>query len=182
MPGPDLSPSPSTYDDVRDLRVVRQFLPTPISPADLEAILEAARWTGSSKNRQGWAFVVIDDREGLERVASAGHFTSPILNSTLVIALVKTPDGNDFDIGRAGQNIMLGAAALGVGSCPITLHDTERAREVLDLPDGHECHWVVALGYPDVSAEEASREAARARGMRGRKPLEKLVHRGAFGS
>ncbi|NIR39418.1 MAG: nitroreductase, partial [Actinobacteria bacterium] len=74
------------------------------------AVLEAARWTGSSKNVQGWEFiVVVGDR--LEVLASAGKFTDPVRNSTATIALVSTPEGNEFDIGRVAQNIMLAAAA-----------------------------------------------------------------------
>ena len=181
MPSADLTPSPSTYDDVRDLRVVRRFLPTPIPEGTVTAILEAARWTGSSKNRQSWAFVILDDPADIAAVATAGSFAQPVRDSVLTVALVRTPDGNDFDIGRAGQNLMLAAAAHGIGSCPVTLHDGERAREVLELPEDHECRWVVAPGYPDVDAEESSRQAARSRGMRGRRSLSDLTHRGRFG-
>jgi nitroreductase len=34
-------------------------------------------------------------------------------------------------MGRVSQNMMLAAAALGVGSCPITLHRHDDARAVL---------------------------------------------------
>lgn len=174
-------PNPAAYRHVMRLRVVRCFRPEPIPPGELQAVLEAGRWTGSSKNRQGWAFIVVDDRAGLERLATAGDFTGPVLASTATVVLVRLPGGNDFDLGRAAQNMMLAAAARGLGSCPITLHRRERAHEVLALPDDHEATWAIALGYPDEAAEVEQRRRAAAAGFTGRRPLAELVHRGSFG-
>jgi len=39
-------------------RQVREFTPEPPSDEQLDAILEVARWTGSSQNSQPWRFVV----------------------------------------------------------------------------------------------------------------------------
>ena len=170
-----------TYQDIVGLRVVRNYTDEQIDSGDLEAILEAARWTGSSKNTQGWAFVVVEGVDDLEELATAGNYTQPIRDSMVTICLVKTPDGNDFDIGRTAQNVMLAADTLGIGTCPITLHDSERTAEVLDLPDGHSCRYAVAMGHPDVEAEHEAREARRKRGVGGRKPMSEVVHRGKFG-
>jgi nitroreductase len=134
-----------TYRDVLGLRVVRRFLDRPVPADEVAALLEAARWTGSSKNRQDWAFVVLD-------------------------------------IGRAAQNIMLAAAARGLGSCPVTLHDEPAARSALGFPDDHECRWVIALGYPDTEAEDAQRAERRRAGMSGRRPLAELAHWGNWGA
>ena len=157
------------YQAVRGLRASRNFTPEPLDPDHLRLILEAARWTGSSKNNQDWLFVLVDDPAAKALLASAGSFTRPIENAAAAIALVRLEGGNDFDIGRAAQNIMLAAEALGVGSCPITLHDTERAAEVLGLTEGQEAHYAVALGYVDSEAEEAERRERRAGGWGGRR-------------
>jgi nitroreductase len=157
------------YSAVRGLRASRNFKPEPLSTEHLELVLEAARWTGSSKNNQDWLFVVVDDSAGAALLASAGSFTRPIENAAATIALVKLEGGNDFDIGRAAQNIMLAAEALGIGSCPITLHNTERSAEVLGLSDGQEAHYAVALGYVDTAAEEAERRERRSGSWGGRR-------------
>ena len=167
-----LTPSPDTYDAVKGLRVVRKFQNRQISDDDLTAILEAGRWTGSSKNRQSWSFVVVRDRGQLDRLAECGDFTTPVRNAPLVIAPVRLADGYDWDMGRVSQNLMLAAAAIGVGSCPITLHRHDDARAVLGVPDDHGCKWVIAMGYPDAEAEAAGREAIP---LGGRKPLDELV-------
>ncbi len=167
--------SPETYRRVRGLRVVRAYTADPIPQPELTATLEAAGWTGSSKNVQGWEFIVVEG-EQLDVLASAGHFTDPIRNSPATIALVQTPEGNEFDIGRAAQNIMLAAAARGIGSCPITLHDHARATEVLGLPQGYSCRYAVALGFPDEAGEAAMRADRRSRGVSGRKDLGEITH------
>jgi nitroreductase len=178
---PAVHPSPEAYRHLMRLRVVRRFRPDPIPPEELTAVLEAGRWTGSAKNRQGWAFVVIDEREDLERLAAAGAFTGPVRASAATVVLVRLPGGYDFDIGRAAQNIMLAAAARGIGSCPIALDNQDLAREVLALPDDHRALWAVALGYPDEAGEVVQRRQAAAMGLQGRRPLADLVHYGRFG-
>lgn len=165
----------STYTDLLALRVTRNFLDRPVAGDDLDAVLEAGRWTGSSKNRQAWAFHVVATREALDELATAGDFTEPIRNAPAAIALIRTDGGNDFDIGRAAQTMMLAAATRGLGSCPVTLHHEDRARRILALPDGQECRWVIALGHPDQVAEAAARAERRARGVGGRKARDEVV-------
>lgn len=169
----------AAYEATRSLRVVRAFRPDPIPDDVLGEILEAGRWTGSSKNRQGWAFVVVT--AGRDRLASAGSFSDPIRNSAVTVALVRTDEGNDFDIGRVAQNLMLAAASQGIGSCPVTLHDSGRAREVLGIPEGADCRYAIALGYPDETGERTQRQKRRSQGLSGRKPLREIVHRETWG-
>lgn len=158
----------NNYEFVLGLRAIRDYEDRPISTDDLAAILEAARWTGSSKNLQNWAFIVIQDRDQLERLAECGSFTSPVRNSAATIVIVEEAGGYEFDSGRVAQNIMLAAAAVGVASCPITLHEQDAAAKLLGLTDGRTCHYAVTLGYPTPDA------APRLKG--GRKPLDDLVH------
>jgi len=162
------------YDAILGLRAIRQFADRPVDPADLDAVLEAARWTGSSKNLQNWSFIVVDDPQQKARLESAGDFTTPIANAPMAICLVQEPDGYEFDTGRLAQNIMLAADAIGLATCPITLHRDEVAAEVLGLPEGRRCRYAVAIGYPAPSSEPGR--------MGGRKPMREVAHRNAYGS
>ena len=161
------------YDFVVKLRAIRDYRPDPMADADLAAILEAARWTGSSKNRQDWSFVVITDKQRLLDLADFGDFTQPVRDSAATIVLVQEPGGNMFDIGRASQNIMLAANALGVATCPITLHRTEGAKEFIDAPEGSITRYAVAMGYPTADASPRS--------SGGRKASEELVKMDSYG-
>ena len=160
------------YDQILRLRAIRQYDDRPVDDADLDAIMEAARWTGSSKNLQNWSFVLVRDPEVRERLAECGDFTTPIRNAPATVALIQEPAGYEFDTGRLAQNIMLAADTLGVASCPITLHRDADAAEVLGLPDGARCRYAVTLGYPAAGAE-----AAR---FGGRKPMSELLHRDRY--
>ncbi|HHC08406.1 MAG TPA: nitroreductase [Actinobacteria bacterium] len=161
------------YERILRLRAIRTYRPEPLADEDLVAVLEAARWTGSAKNRQDWAVVVVTDPAQRARLAACGNFTEPIRNAPVTLALVQEPGGYEFDVGRMAQNIMLAADALGIASCPVTLHHDDRAHEVLGLPDGSRCRYAVALGYP-------AEDAAPAR-WGGRKPLVELVHHDRYG-
>lgn len=167
----------TTYDDIRGLRTVRRFQKRPVSAPDLAAILEAARWTGSAKNLQLWSFIVIDDPDQKAALTEAGSFMTPVVNAPMAIALVRLPGGYDFDTGRVAQNIMLAAAAIGLGTCPVTLHNEEVARQVLGIPDDAFCRYAIAVGYENKDAERAGRQAKRSTLPAGRKPIEELVYR-----
>lgn len=162
----------ATYDEILRLRAIRSFRPEALDEHDLTRILEAARWTGSSKNSQNWSFVVVADVEQKERLARCGNFTDPMRNAPVALALVQEPGGYEFDTGRLAQNTMLAAHAVGVASCPITLHREDLAHEVLGLPGSARCRYAIALGYAAPSAGPGR--------FGGRKPLDDLVHRDRY--
>lgn len=162
---------PDCYDFVLGLRAIRQYRDSSLSDQDLDAILEAGRWTGSSKNRQDWAFVVVTG-DRLAGLAEHGDFTTPVRDSAATVVLVQEEGGNMFDIGRAAQNMMLAAKAIGVASCPITLHRSADAREFLGAPAGAVVRYAVALGYPTEDAQPAR--------FGGRKEADSLVRRDRY--
>lgn len=161
-----------TYDRILGLRAIRSFRVDPPTDDDLAKLLEAARWTGSSKNLQNWSFVVVDGDQK-ERLAACGNFTDPLRSAPVAIALVEEQGGYEFDTGRAAQNVMLAADAIGIASCPITLHRDGDVATVLGLPEGARCRYAIALGYP-------SDDAAPAR-FGGRKPMNEVAYRNRHG-
>ena len=164
--------SSDIYRFILGLRAIRSYQARPLDDSDLEAILEAARWTGSSKNHQSWSFVVVTDPDRREELAACGDYTDPVRASAATIVIVQEEGGYEFDTGRAAQNIMLAAKAIGVASCPITLHRDEDARRVVGAPEGARTRFAVALGYPT--------EDAHPRRIGGRKAREQVVHREAY--
>lgn len=162
------------YEQILGLRAIRSFQPRRVDGAVMAQVLDAGRWTGSAKNRQDWSVVVVTDPEQIDQLASTGEFTNPMRNAPVTIALVQEPEGYEFDTGRLAQNLMLAAASVGLGSCPITLHDESRAAEVLGLAEGARCRYAIAIGYPAPGAGP--------RRMGARKPLDEIVHHDYYGS
>lgn len=156
----------NTYKSIVGLRAIRSYRDEAVTEDDLARILEAARWTGSSKNQQNWSIVVA--RGDLkEQLSGCGDFTTPLRNAPVALALIQEPGGYEFDTGRMAQNIMLGADAIGVASCPITLHREEDAAAALGLEGDRRCRYAIALGYPGTEAGPAR--------FGGRKPIDEVV-------
>ncbi len=165
-------------DAVRGKRAVRSFDPRPLPDDVLQAILDAGRRAHSSKNLQRWAFVVVRDRDRLRALSSLGPWAGHIAGAAVAVALV-TPDPDTadaplsitWDLGGAAAQMMLLAWELGVGSCPATVYEHERARELLGYPPGMHCEYILSFGYPaDPSAMTGANRAG------GRQPLADLVH------
>lgn len=159
-------------------RAVREFAPTPIAEADLAAILGAGRRAHSAKNRQRWGFVVVRDRERLTALSTLGPWCGHIAGAAVAVALV-TPDPRaedaslsiTWDLGGAAAQMMLVAWELGIGSCPATVYEPDRARELLGYPEGMHCEFMLSFGYPADPGV-----LTRANRLGGRKPLDELVH------
>ncbi len=136
-------------------RAIRDYTAEPVTDASLAILLDAAYHTGTERNRQRWAIIVITDPAQRQRLAAHGDHTSPLQAAPLVLALVQEADGYEFDTGRIAQNIMITATALGLATCPVTLHRDHDARHLLGLREGQRCRYALAIGHPHPSARPA---------------------------
>jgi len=166
-----------TWTAINSIRVVRKFTNRPVEPAHLDRILNAARRTASSKNRQDWAFIVVRDRAHLRELASVGRYADHLAGAAVAVALVRPAAKNEhqlatylWDLGRAAQNMVLAAWELGIGSVPATVYDLDLAARLLGLPDDRRCDFLLSFGYPaDPSKLTAPNRAG------GRVALEDVV-------
>lgn len=164
---------------IRTKRMVREFQDRPLDAAHLERIVDAGRHAGSSKNKQRWDFIVIEDRATLRRLAEVGPWAGHIAGAAAAVALV-TPDPRapnaslslTWDAGLAAENMMLAAWELGVGSCPATVYEPERAREILGYPVDRFCGYILSFGYP-ADPDNLTRPPKAG----GRRSLDEVVHR-----
>ena len=60
----------SPFEELRKVRQSRKFTDEPVTDEQLATLLEVAQWTGSSQNTQPWHFIVIRDKEQLEKVSA----------------------------------------------------------------------------------------------------------------
>ena len=62
-------------------RSIRAFQKEEIKEEHLKMILEAGRWTPSASNRQPWEFIIIKDKEILQKVSKIAIYGKFIKNS-----------------------------------------------------------------------------------------------------
>jgi nitroreductase len=174
----------TAWDAVLHKRAVREFEDRRLEPTHLRQILDAGRRAHSAKNLQRWAFIVVEDRERLRALATLGPFAGHVAGAAVAVALV-TPDPRapgaslsvTWDLGGAAAQMMLVAWELGIGSCPATVYEADRARELLGYPAGMHCEYMLSFGYPlDPAVLEAPNRAG------GRRPSSDVVHMGRWES
>lgn len=162
-------------DAIRTKRAIRKFQSTPLRAGQVEIILNAGRRSQSSKNEQPWRFIAIQDRMTLEALSECGESAWHLAEAALAIAIL-TPDPSAkfqtmFDAGQAAAYMQLAAWELGIGSCPASIYDGEKARSFLGFPAELHLRIALSFGYP---ADERVLTAPPRRG--GRQPLEDIVH------
>ena len=153
-------------------RSTRQFIDRPIEPEKLHQILEAAMSGPSCVNARDWSFVVVTEKDRLEKMAEAnGVPARPLKNAAAGILVCGDlerafPPAKDYwivDGAIAAENICLCAHALGIGSVWLgtwpQMDRVQRQRELFDLPETAIPHSIIALGYPveDITAPRAHR-------------------------
>ena len=146
----------------------RQFSDRGISEADLHTILEAGMSGPSAVNARPWSFVVVRDKDMLNRMADGnGRAAEPLRGAALGIlvcgdmerAFKAAPDYWVVDGSIACQNMILAAHAMGIGSVWLGTWPQENKinaqKELFNLPESIVPHSIIAFGYP---AQESTKE------------------------
>jgi len=146
---------------LRKRRSIRKFLPHTVERDKIEALIEAAVRTPTSRGRNPWEFIVVNDQKLLEKLGSAKQHGSAFLaDAPLAIVVAADADKSDVwteDCSIAAIVIQLTAEELGLGSCWVQIrlrpHDATSSaesfvKELLGLPDTHVVECIVGIGYP----------------------------------
>jgi nitroreductase len=165
-----------TWDAIRSRRAIKEYDNRPIEIEDLERILDAGRRAPSSRNEQRWDFILIQDRDQLERISHVWQGARHIAGARAAVGLA-APFGDDlrktgsinYDLGQAAMSMMIAAADLGIGSRTASVLDYDLAAEILELPPDRRLTWLIGLGYPGDRPLRPVESPAR-------RPLGELVH------
>jgi nitroreductase len=159
-----------------------------LEPAQLTALIEAARWAPSANNTQPWRFLVanrgdeaFDDLFGVLYPGNqqwAGAASALIL----VAAEIVDVDGNArafalYDTGQAVANLVAQAVHEDLSVHQMGGFDRAAAVTRFALPDGVEPVVVIAVGRHDPDAPLSETFAERERAPRVRRPAEELLLR-----
>lgn len=167
-----------TFLAVASKREVRAYSQLALPADAMQRILDAGRVAGSSRNRQPWRFVVVEDPVLRERLAAQVYVPSNVLGAALVVTIAVRGRGpTAFDAGRAAQNMMLAAWNDGIGSCPNGVADPDQAARLLALDEEERPVTVLTFGFPLQARDPARRSPQEWIDRADRKPLEDVLER-----
>lgn len=171
----------SVIDAIMARRSIRKYKDTPVEREKLQQIVECGVNAPSGMNHQPWQVRVVDNPEyinGITEVfakqnpdmANQEGFKNMFRNAPAVIFIASPIDGSgQLDCGLLGENIILAAHSLGLGTCclggPIAfMKNNEEALpylQRLDLPTDYSLLYAIAVGYPDESPEAKPRDMGK---------------------
>ena len=150
------------YNVIKTRRSTRKFTAQAIEKEKIDAIMNAALMSPSSKNSQPWHFVLVEDKAMLARLSESREQGSQfIAGAALAIVVVVDETGGTVwveDASIASAYIQLQAENLGLGSCWVQVRDRMRneiqsaedyVRVLLGIPQGYRILNIIALGYKD---------------------------------
>ncbi len=132
-----------------------------LAPADVERLVEAARWSPSAGNSQPWSFVTARRGEALHQrlvplLAASSRRWAPYAALLVVNVCHRYVEGTDwdssefaeYDLGQSVAHMTLQALSMDLSSRQFRAFDRDAVQRELGLPS----HWVAmtmtAIGRP----------------------------------
>jgi len=147
---------------IENRRSIRKFKSTPVEKEMIDQLVESALRSPSSRGINPWRFIVVDDRNLLEKLSCAKPHGAGFLKGAplgiIVCADISKSDVWVEDASIASAFIHLTAYDLGLGSCWIQIRKREYSasktsdtyvKELLNIPDNIRIESIIAIGYPD---------------------------------
>jgi nitroreductase len=157
----------------------RAYIDRPVEKEKLERITEAGRMSPSACNGQPWKFIVVDDPELRQKVASATESEVLRINTfvrqapVLIVVvreksnitsragdLIKRKDYSLIDTGIATASMVYQATADGLGTCIVGWLDESKIRKLLGIPGRPRVELVICVGYTDNQKRKKIRKPA----------------------
>lgn len=161
-------------------RSIRQYNTTPIPQEIMDVILECGINAPSGSNSQPWEIRVINNQDLLNEISekmlscfdsarssqfkSNPNYRNMFRNATTVVFIANKDNGGKLDCGLLGENMILAAQSLGIGSCclgaPINFFKTEIGTpylKKLDFSPEYNLLYAIGFGYPEETPEAKPR-------------------------
>lgn len=164
-------------------RSVRKYLDKPVEHEKLAVIAKCGIHAPSAMNQQTWAVRVVENsdfikgtteifkKENPEQVKRDANFKNMYRNAPniIVVACPKDDHYATLNVGLMGENMMLAAQSLGLGTCclgsaAMFLQRSEAYKPYIDqlhLPAGYEISYILAVGYPDEAPAAKPRDEGK---------------------
>lgn len=147
---------------------VRHFLPRQVEREKIERCLESVRLAPSACNSQPWHFIVVDQPDQVDRIASETQtplvpVNQFVANAPMIVAvisekgnlssrfgsIVKQREFRWIDLGIAVEHFCLHAVEEGLGTCIIGWFNEKPIKALLNVPRDKSIGLLIAVGYPE---------------------------------
>ena len=145
---------------IKSRRSTRKFTEDLLSPDQVETIMKAALMSPASKSSNPWQFLLVEDKEMLEKLSQCKKSGSKLIaGCSLAVVVMADPLTSDVwieDASIASIVMQLQAEDIGLGSCWVqirernTIADTpaeEYVKELLDIPMQLQVLSIIAIGH-----------------------------------
>lgn len=173
--------SNAVINAIMERRSIRKYLDKPVEHEKLEIVVRCGINAPSGMNRQPWIVRVVENqqlindvteaykKENAEQVKRDPTFKNMFRNAPNIICVCTPKNGGDLDAGLLGENMMLAAQSLGLGTCclggPVRFLNTNPNAKFfldkLDIPEDYQLNYILAIGYPDESPAAKPRDASK---------------------
>lgn len=168
-------------ETIMSRRSIRKYKPKAVEHEKMQTIVECGINAPNGMNKQSWEVRVVDNPEfinGLTEIfkkenpkaAERPGFQNMFNNAPTVVFIANDPayDMSQIDCGLLGENMILSAWSMGIGSCclggPVRFMKSPAAAEYmkqLGFSEGYELLYTIAFGYPDEMPAAKPREVSK---------------------
>lgn len=157
----------NTLEAILTRRSIRRYKDQPVEKEKIDKILKAAMYAPSSHNSQPWHFIVIDNKEILNKIADVHPYAKMCRESPVGILICGDREIENLEgyialnCAVAAENILLAAHELDLGSVWIAVYPRQERikifKELFNLPDTILPIAMIAIGYPDEKKNQPER-------------------------
>ncbi len=165
---------------IKTRRSIRRFTQEPVTQQQVAQVVSAAAFAPSWKNTQVARYILVTDREKLDKISNEcvldfTYNANTLSHAPALVALTMVTgrsgferDGSysspleghwqSFDAGIAAQTFCLAAHALGLGTVIMGIYDPVKVAQVLSVPQGQTVAALIAIGHPAQEPEAPKRK------------------------
>jgi nitroreductase len=146
-------------DPVLQRRSIRKYIPDEIEDEILDHIISCGDAAACAKGIRSWHFIVIRNRELLDKVPSFHPYSKMIRQAPAAILVCADPSKEPIEgywaqnCSAATENILIGARSKGIGSVWLGVYPNndriEGIKKLIKIPEGLVPFSIVVLGHPD---------------------------------
>ncbi len=137
-------------------RSIRRYSGEPLTEDEIQALLEAGMAAPSARNSCPWHLVTVTETAKLAALAKQHPYGGMVAQAAAAIIVCGDPAASPNhwvqDCSAATENILIGAAALGLGAVWVGCypHEDRQAaiRSVLEIPDEIGVLCMIPIGRP----------------------------------